>query len=56
MAFTKKEQKQFEKMVRERCSPGGKAVKKWIANVADFLFDLTGDVNLRMSIFNTYEN
>lgn len=54
MPFTKREQKQFEKMIRDNCKVEGNA-KKWIKRVADFLFELTGDVNWRMSVFNKYE-
>lgn len=55
MPFTKQEQNDFAKLVQKRCKPKGKA-KRYIKQVADFLFDLTGDVNLRMAIFNRYEN
>ncbi len=54
MPFTEKEQKRFEDMVSNRCKTGGSR-KAWIKKVADFLFEMTGDVNWRMAVFNTYE-
>lgn len=53
MPFTEKEQLQFEEMVKNNCSADC-SKDKWIKKVADFLFNLTGDVNWRMSIGNKY--
>ena len=53
MPFTKEEQKQFEKMVSEQCSANCSR-KTWIKKVADFLYEMTGDVNWRMAV-NKFE-
>jgi len=55
MPFTKEEQIRFEKMLLEGCRPTEEEPKKWIKKVADFIFELTGNVNFRMDIFNKYE-
>ncbi len=49
MPFTKKEQEKFENMVSEQCSADCSR-KEWIKKVADFLFEMTGDVNWRMAV------
>lgn len=54
MPLTKKEQIEFEKMVRERCKAEG-TPGSWIKKVADFLFEMTGDVNWRMSVANKFD-
>ena len=52
MAFTKKEQEVFEKMFWEVCNANTKSNKEKLELLADLLFDLTGNVNLRMWLFN----
>lgn len=49
MPLTKKEQKTFEKMFTEiqNVHPN----KKFIQSLADVIFEMTGNVNLRMRMF-----
>ena len=53
MPFTKDEQLQFEKMVKDKLVCDCPS-RQWIKKVADFLFEMTGDVNRRMAIFVKY--
>ncbi len=52
MALTKAEQKTFEKMFDELLPGSG---KEFLNNLGDLIFDMTGNVNLRMAIFNISE-
>lgn len=51
MPFTEKEQSQFEKMFWDVCDAECKSNKGKVEKLADLLFDLTGNVNLRMWLF-----
>ena len=51
MAFTKKEQKVFEDMFWEVCDSKCKSNKEKLEKLAVLLFELTGNVNLRMWLF-----
>ena len=52
MPFTKKEQKDFEQMFWDVCEAETESNKKKLEKLADLLFNLTGNVNLRMWLFN----
>ena len=51
MPFTKKEQKTFEDMFWNVCDAKCKTNKEKLEKLADLLFELTGNVNLRMWLF-----
>lgn len=51
MPFTTKEQKTFEDMFWEVCDAECKNNKGKLERLADLLFKLTGNVNLRMWLF-----
>ena len=51
MPFTKKEQRIFEKMFWDVCDLESKTDKGKLEKLADLLFELTGNVNLRMWLF-----
>ena len=51
MPFTKKEQKTFEQMFWGVCEKAAKSNKEKLEKLADLLFELTGNVNLRMWLF-----
>ncbi len=48
MSLTKKEQKRFEDMFWEICKTKCENNKGKLEKLADLLFELTGNVNLRM--------
>jgi len=52
MAFTEKEQKRFEQMFWDVCNARCKSNKEKLEKLADLLFKLTGNVNLRMWLFS----
>ncbi len=52
MTFTKKEQETFEQMFWDVCEAKTKSNKEKLEKLADLLFELTGNVNLRMWLFN----
>ena len=52
MPFTKKEQKVFEQMFWDVSDSKCKSNKAKLEKLADLLFELTGNVNLRMWLFN----
>ena len=52
MNFTKKEQETFDKMFGNVCDKKTKTNKEKLELLADLLFELTGNVNLRMWLFN----
>ena len=52
MSFTKKEQQTFEKMFWDVFNEKTKTNKERLELLADLLFELTGNVNLRMWLFN----
>ena len=51
MPFTKVEQKTFEDMFWKVCDSEVKTNKERLEKLADLLFDMTGNVNLRMWLF-----
>ena len=51
MPFTKKEQETFENMFWKICQKPAKSNKNKLESLADLLFELTGNVNLRMWLF-----
>ena len=48
MPFTKQEQRDFEQMFWDVCQKPTKTNKKKLESLADLIFELTGNVNLRM--------
>ena len=52
MALTKKEQKLFEDMFWEVCDDEVKSNKERLEKLADLLFELTGNANLRMWLWS----
>ena len=48
MPFTKKEQTTFEQMFWKICDTQTKSNKDKLEKLADLLFEVTGNVNLRM--------
>lgn len=53
MPLTKKEQETFEDMF---IACADKRPKKFIQNIADLIFEMTGSVNLQMSFFGLIDS